>query len=244
MFGLENVFPASPPRLSQKCDFGLCVLSVFFVALTLPCLIFRYLPMVDLPQHEAIVSIMLNLHKRSFGFESYYAWAPTRTLYVAPYMLAIAAAKLTQLRFAMHLVVFCAALSYPLGILLCLRALDRPAYLSFLACPLVYNQSFFWGFIHFNFAMGLAFTTLAALVGSWSKNKALLVAVLSMLTALTHVYGLLVLGAYVGLWILFGDRQAALRRLPALAPALAALVAWVVLLPRAHGFGCSSGAAL
>jgi hypothetical protein len=236
VFGLENVFRASPSRLSQKYDFGLCVLSVFFVTLTLPCLVFRYLPMVDLPQHEAIVSIMLNLHKRSLGFDSYYVWAPTRTLYVAPYMLAIAVAKLTQLRFAMHVVVFCVALSYPLGVLLCLRTLGRPAYLGFLAFPLVYNQTFFWGFIHFNFAMGLAFATIAALVGSWSKNKALLVAVLSMLTALSHVYGLLVLGAYVGLWILLGDRRAALRRLPALAPALAALVAWAVLLPRAHGF--------
>ena len=137
---------------------------------------------------------------------------------------------------AMHGVVFCAVLSYPVGILLCLRALGRPAYLGLLAIPLVYNHSFFWGFVHFNFAIGLAFLTLAVLIGNWSGRKAILVIILSIVTTLTHVYGLIVIGAYTGLWMLLGDRRVVSSRLWALAPAFIGFVVWSGMLVRAQGF--------
>ena len=90
VFGLSNLSQSIPGRSSPRCDGWTWVTFAIFVALTLPCLAFRYLPMVDLPQHEAIVSIMAQLHNRTLGFDSYYAWAPTRTLYIAPYALGAA----------------------------------------------------------------------------------------------------------------------------------------------------------
>ncbi len=236
VFGLSNLSQSIPGRSSPRCDGWTCAALAIFVALTLPCLSFRYLPMVDLPQHEAIVSIMAQLHNRSLGFDSYYTWAPTRTLYIAPYALGVALARLMSLNHAMHGVVFCAVLSYPVGILACLRALGRPAYLALLAIPLVYNHSFFWGFVHFNFAIGLAFLTLAMLIGNWSGGKAILVVLLSIATTLTHVYGLIVIGVYVGLWMLFGDRRVVSSRLWALAPAFIGFVVWLGMLVRAQGF--------
>ena len=192
--------------------------------------------MVDLPQHEAIVSIMLNLHNRNFNFDSYYNWAPARTLYIAPYVMGFALSHFMSVSCAMHIIVFCAVLSYLIGILLCLRALSRPAYLGLLAMPFVYNQSFYWGFVNFNLAIGLAFIALSLLIGNWSTLKTFLFVVVSIATALTHVYGLVLLGSYMGLWLLLGERRAALSRVVALIPAALALAVWLVLVSNAHGF--------
>ena len=192
--------------------------------------------MVDLPQHEAIVSILRHLHDRNFGFDSYYRWAPAGTLYIAPYLMGYALAHFVSVAMAMHIVVFCSVLSYPVGIVLCLRALGRPTYLGLLAMPFVYNQSFFWGFVNFNFAVGLSFVTLSFLISDWSPRKAVAVALLSVVIAITHVYGLILLGSYMVIWLLLGERRAAARRLVALTPAALALVLWLAFASNAPGF--------
>jgi hypothetical protein len=206
------------------------------VALALPCLAFRYLPMVDLPQHEAIVSILRHLHDRNFGFDSYYRWAPVGTLYIAPYLAGFALSHFISVATAMHIVVFCSVLSYPIGIMLCLRALKRSAYLGLLAMPFVYNQSFFWGFVNFKLALGLSIIALSLLIGEWSARKAVTFALLSLVIAVTHVYGLVLLASYMVIWLLLGERKAAAKRLVALIPAAAALVLWLVLLSNARGY--------
>ena len=237
VFGLSSFCRSTPGGSSPKCDGWTWIVLASFVVLALPCLVFRYLPMVDLPQHEAIVSIMRHLHDRSFGFDSYYAWAPLRTLYVAPYALAVALTRFMSLSQAVHSVVFCAVLSYPIAVLVGLRAVGRPAYLALSAIPLVYNQSFYWGFVHFNFAIGLAFLTLAVLVGTWSRGKATAAVCLSVIATLTHVYGFILIAAYMGLWLIFGDWRKVSKRLLPLAPAAAGFVVWLVLLVRAPGAG-------
>jgi hypothetical protein len=207
------------------------------VATALPCLVYRYLPMVDLPQHEAIVSILRHLHDGYYGFDSYYRWAPLGTLYVAPYLVGYALSHFMSIATAMHIVVFCSVLSYPIGIMLCLRALRRPAYLGFLAVPFIYNQSFFWGFVNFNLALGLSIIALSLLIGDWSLRKAAVFALLSLVIAATHVYGLMLLGSYMVIWLLLGERKAAARRLVALIPTAITFVLWLVLLSNAPGYG-------
>ena len=219
------------PRSQMWLIFALFALS------TLPCLAFQYLPMTDLPQHEAIVSIMRHMHDPSYGFDRYYQWALGRTLYVFPYFLAVLLAFVVPVRLALHLVVFIAALSYPLGVLLTLRALKRPLWISLLALPLVYNRAFFWGFVNFNLGMGIAFIALSLLVGVWSNKKGIIVALLCLLSAVTHVYGLLLLASYVVVWFLCGDRRALLFRVVWMLPAFAALAAWALFAANAPGYG-------
>jgi len=234
--GLSNVLPvAIIRRLAVRIELG-WVVFVLSAALALPCIVFQYLPMVDLPQHEAILSIMLHLRSVAFGFDSYYTWAAGRTLYIIPYAAGFVLAQVMPLRLALHIVVFCTVLSYPLGIMLCLRALGRPLYLGLFALPLMYNQSFYWGFINFNLAIGLGFIALSLLIGNWSRRKAFLVVLVSLATALTHVYGLVMLGSYMGLWLILGERRAASRRFIALIPAALALALWLGLLSKARGF--------
>ena len=199
------------------------------VVASLPCLTFRYLPMTDLPQHEAIVSIMRHMHDPSYGFERYYDWALDRTLYVFPYFLAAGLSFLLPVRMALHITVFLATLSYPLGILLTLRALNKRLILTLLALPLLYNRGFFWGFIHFNLGLGIAFIVLSQLVGPWSKKKGWRVAGLCLLSAVTHVYGLVLLSSYALAWFVAGERRQLLSRITWFLPALLALGCWAIL---------------
>lgn len=221
---------AEPPWIC----FAVVVLSVLSC---LPCLTFEYLPMTDLPQHEAIVSIMRHMHDPSYGFERYYDWAFDRTLYIFPYLFATALAYVVPLRWAMHVTVFLAVLSYPVGMLLTLRALRRPQALALLALPLVYSRAFFWGFINFSFGLGLAFLALSVLVGSWSRRKGWVLAGLCVLTALTHVYGLLFLFGYTACWLLFGERREVGHRLVWMVPSALGLVGWGLFAASAPGYG-------
>ena len=182
--------------------------------------------MTDLPQHEAIVSIMRHMHDPSFGFERYYDWALNRTLYVLPYFLATGLAYLVPVRLALHITVFISTLSYPLGILMTLRALKKPLILTLLALPILYNRSFFWGFIHFNFGIGIAFIALSQLVGPWSRKSGWIVACLGLLTAITHVYGLVLLFTYALVWLLVGERRRLLVRVIWILPSAVALGGW------------------
>lgn len=219
------------PRWLLGAMLGLCLIS------TLPCLAFEYLPMTDLPQHQAIVSIMRHMHDPAYGFEAYYEWALGRTLYVFPYFLALGLSFLIPLGWALRITVFVATLSYPLGVLLMLRALKKPLGLTLLALPLLYNRSFFWGFIHFNLGLGLAFIVLSELVGPWSRGKGWRVAGLSLLSATTHVYGLLLLSLYALAWLIVGERRKLLSRVAWLAPAAIALGVWGSLVAKAPRFG-------
>ena len=139
------------------------------VVLTLPCLVFPYLPMTDLPQHVAIVSIMRHLYDPAYGFSAHYTWALDRTLYVFPYLLALGFSYFLPVKLAVQVVVFWSVVSYPLGIVMFLHAARRPLWLGLLALPIAYHRGFFWGFVHFSMGVGLAFMTLSLLVGSWSR---------------------------------------------------------------------------
>ena len=200
--------------------------------------------MTDLPQHEAIVSIMRHLHDPSFGFERYYDWALNRTLYVFPYMLATGLAYVMPVRMALHITVFIATLSYPLGVMMTLRALKKPLILTLLALPLLYNRAFFWGFIHFNFGIGIAFMALSQLVGPWSRKSGWRVASLCLLTAITHVYGLILLFMYAAAWLLVGERRQLLLRATRMLPAAVALGAWGIFAANAPGYGVTEWAPL
>ena len=219
------------PRWMFGAMLVVCVIS------SLPCLAFKYLPMTDLPQHEAIVSIMRHMHDPAYGFQSYYDWAWDRTLYVFPYFLALGLSFLVPLHWALRITVFVATLSYPLGVLLTLRALKKPLALTLLALPLLYNRSFYWGFIHFNLGLGLAFIALSELLGPWSRGKGWRVAGLSLLSAATHVYGLALLSLYLLAWLLAGERRKLLSRVPWFVPGVIALGTWGILAAKAPGFG-------
>jgi len=208
------------------------------VALATPTLLLGYLPMTDLPQHLAVTSMLKHLDDPRFGFSEYYELAPWRTLYLLPYGLVLALAKLLPLEIAMRIAVFLSVVAYPLGVMALLRATGRSHALALLALPLMYNRAFFWGFINFNLALGLSFFAMALLerrVRSLPSKLAL--AALCTAIPLTHVYGIpLVLGYAAVALALRRDRALRSWALP-LAPLGIGAVAWFALGRHAVGRG-------
>jgi hypothetical protein len=206
------------------------------VVLGAPTLLLAYLPMTDLPQHLAIARILQKHGDPAFGFAAWYEIDLARTLYVLPYALALALAKLLPLALAMRAVVFLSVIAYPLGLLALLHATRRPLQATLLAFPLAYNTAFYWGFINFNLAIGLALGALALLVRpqpTWRSDAVLLL--LLVAAALTHAYGPALFCAGAVGWALFVDRR--VLRLRVVVPALVAVAAWAALGGRARGYG-------
>ena len=201
--------------------------ALLLAALLAPCAVLAYLPMTDLPQHLATVSILLHLDDPRFGFAKFYEPAWDRTLYALPYLLTMAIARLAPLEVSMRIVVVLALVSLPVGIWALLRSLGKPEWLALLALPLVYNRAFFWGFVNFQLALGLALLALAILVRppqGWRSQLAL--AGLCALIVFSHPYGLCMLAGYVVLWLVFGERRALVGYALGLAPLWLGLLAW------------------
>ena len=201
--------------------------ALLLVLLLAPCATLAYLPMTDLPQHLAAMSILLHLDDPRFGFAAFYEPAWDGSLYALPYLLAMALAPLVSLEVGMRVVVVLSLVLLPIGLWSLLRALGKPEWLVLLAIPIVYNRLFFWGFVNNQLALGLALLALAILVRpprGWASELAL--AALCTLIVLTHPYGILMLAGYMFLWLLFGERRALGRHALGLSPLLLGVLAW------------------
>jgi len=72
----------SSPLSEPESAFARWLPPTAIVVLAAPCLFLAYLPMTDLPQHLAVMSILKNLGDPTFAFDAYYEAAPDRILYL------------------------------------------------------------------------------------------------------------------------------------------------------------------
>lgn len=183
----------------------LALTVVVIVVAALPTLVFRFLPMTDLPQHVAIASILEHHSDPTYGFAQYYNVEWFHTPYVLPYALAVFVAKVLALSTAMRIVVFLSTIAYPLGLLAIMRASDKPAWFALFAVPLMFHRAFFWGFIAFDLSIGLSLAAYACVIGARrSLPRDVGFCVLTLASTFTHVYGLALLIGLVGLHAIFG----------------------------------------
>lgn len=171
----------------------------------LPTLVFRYLPMTDLPQHAAIASILDHHSDPVYGFAEYYDVDWFHTPYVLPYALAVLIANVSSLSIAMRIVVFLSTIAYPVGLLAVVRASGKPPWFALFGVPLMFHRAFFWGFISFDLSIGLSLAAYACVLGPRrSLAHDILFCVFSLATTFTHVYGLALLIGLVGLHACLG----------------------------------------
>ena len=96
-------------RLANSTGFALVAIA----ALAAPTLLLAYLPMTDLPQHTAVLSMLLHMDDPAFGFDAFYRVALERTLFLIPYGIGLGLATVLPLELAMRGVVFLALVAYP-----------------------------------------------------------------------------------------------------------------------------------
>lgn len=174
---------------------------VFAVAVALTataCMAFRYLPMVDLPQHYAMVSVFTHHGDPSYGFADRFTFDLLHRPYASVYLVAAALAKVLPLEIAMRLVVAACTVLPLVGLRALLAAAERPKHLALFAVPFAFGSLWHWGFLNFIAGTGLLLVALSLVVRlarAPSRRTAIYLALLSLLVLVTHVHGMFMLTA-------------------------------------------------
>lgn len=207
----------------RPTDDRIVIAAMALVALL--CVAFRYLPMVDLPQHYAMVSILRHHGDPSWDFARRYAFDFVSRPYATVYLLATALAWVMPLAAAMRIVVATCVIAPFVGLFLLLRATDRPTLPVLFVLPFAFGALFHWGFLNFLLGTGMFLAGLALVVRAQERPRAAIaLAVFAPLLLLTHFHGLVMLLVTAPLFA-FGFGGKLRRVIVALVPAglLAAL---------------------
>ena len=176
-------------------------LPVIWIALTIFALVpiwhQRMLPMLDTPNHLALVRAWHNYHDPSYRIADYY----TLRIRPVPYFLFYLTIHLLLYVFSIEVAnkIFLSAylILFPLSILALARALRRSPWLALAAFPLAFNQNWIYGFSSFLMGTCFMFFALAALIGWLNDGRRWHLFALSVSTILAYF-------GHVMPWFCFG----------------------------------------
>ncbi len=201
------------------------------------CVAFRYLPMVDLPQHYAMVSILLHRTDPAWGFVQRYTTDFLHRPYATVYWLGEALGWVMPLGAAMRIVVAVCTVAPFAGAAALLGAIGRPRVWLLPAIPFAFGSLWHWGFLNFLLGTGMFLGGLALVVvavqrpSRWASAS---LGVLGFALFCTHFHGLvmLLMFAPVFAWA-WRDEKAGraplVKALAPLAPSAVAAAAFVLL---------------
>ncbi|HEY2743013.1 MAG TPA: hypothetical protein VGL86_00260 [Polyangia bacterium] len=175
-------------RASGK-DRGLdAALALFAGAVAALLLGFRFLPMLDLPQHAAQLSAWVHYDDPRFGFRDQFVvnW---RTPYLTCYLLARPLAALVGVLAALKLLVVAASVATMLALRQLARARGHDEWFCLAGAPLSLGYSFYGGFLAFLVATPLALFAVAAALAhaaAPTPRRGLAVTLLLVATLATH----------------------------------------------------------
>ena len=122
------------------------------------------LPLVDLPQHLHLISVLHRLSDPTTLFPETFGIRPVVTPYLGVYYCVSLLNWLVPLQTAMRLFLTAYVAGLPLALAFLLRSLRRPAWPALLAIPFAYGDSFAWGFLNYCSALPLTFLSLGLFV--------------------------------------------------------------------------------
>jgi hypothetical protein len=198
----------------------------------------KYLPMTDLPQHAAQVSIVRNLHDPAFGFEGHYEihwFTPYCLGTLIPLLLSECFGLLTSMKLLLSLIV----LSLPLCLHLLMREVGADPWWALAGFLVFFGQSFYWGFVSYLLALPLGVLFAFWMMRhrhqpSWSSG--VMLSLVGVLVFFAHGIVFAVMGATAGVFMLLEVRT--LRALAIrFAPLLALLLFFLVWLAWEHREG-------
>lgn len=208
------------------------VFALLALLTCLPIWTVDFLPMVDLPQHAAQVSVLRHWHDAECGYAQLYEinWF---TPYWLGYLLAYALSWLVPVATSFRILLCLVLVGTPWIVRLLVRDLDGDEWWSLLCFPLGFGTTLAWGF--FNFVVAIPLTLLVlregfrySRLGGWKLGLRL--GLLCASLALAHVLALAFAGLLVGAVV--AAESPSWRALPRrLAPLLLAVplpVAWVL----------------
>lgn len=252
----------TPPRRLDRLT-ALAPQALFeagFAAVTLgmaaPAWAARHLPLQDLPQHLAAISVLRRL-LFSGSLDATFEATLSRTQYLLVYGLGVPLSALVGVASAGKLIVTLTVVSLPYALRFLLRRMGRDERLAALSWPLLWNPQMLLGFLNFLLGVPIALVALGLLLpldAPRSRGRELALAALSLAAFYAHLipYGVLGLGSLLLLrapspWggassgtpaapgeALRAFLGAAWRHLRFLVPSLAAVLLWALRTPAAQ----------
>lgn len=122
------------------------------------------IPLVDLPQHLHLISVLHRLDDASTLFPEYFARRPELTPYLGYYYVVSLLNWLLPLELANRIFLSAVVAGLPLSLAFLLRSLNRPAWPALLALPFAWGDSFAWGFVNYCASLPLAIVTCGCFV--------------------------------------------------------------------------------
>lgn len=207
------------------------VFLALVAASVLPLWVARFLPMVDLPGHLALINVLHHLHDPSLRFGEFFAARPEFTPYLGFYWTVHLLSYVLPVEVAARLFLTAYAIGLPVATLGLVRALGRSRWLALFALPLTYTFELYIGFINYIAALALLVGSLAVYAArlrgrfagrGWDAAMVLL----PLACMATHVqpYSFFVAGLAVMLFAYPGFRA---RAMAMAAPSLALFLWWM-----------------
>ena len=199
----------------------------------------RQLPMVDLPQHLHLISVLHRLDDPTTLYPQVFAARAELTPYLGYYYLVSLLSWVVPLELANRLFLSAMVVGLPLATAFLLRSLGRPRWPAVLTLPFAYGDSFGWGFINSNASFVLALLDAGLFVRALTdagrrRRWAVAHACVLVAVVLMHVQGFLFLALGLPFLLLTtrvpedGPRRPLRPRLPAVLSTLPAVVLFLV----------------
>ncbi len=195
----------------------------------------RQLPMVDLPQHLHLISVLHRLDDPTTLYPQVFAARAELTPYLGYYYPVSLLSWIVPLELANRLFLSAMVLGLPLSTAFLLRSLGRPRWPAVLTLPFAYGDSFGWGFVNSSASFVLALLSAGLFVRALTdaprrRRWALAQALVLIGVVLMHVQGFLFLALALPFLLLTtkvpedGPGRPLRPRLPAVLSTLPAVV--------------------
>lgn len=193
----------STPATRSTAQLARVLFEAGFAAVTLgmaaPAWATRHLPLQDLPQHLAAISVLRRL-LFSGSLDGYFEATLSRTQYLLVYALGVPLSALLGVAVAGKLLVTLTVVSLPYALRFLLRRMGRDERLATLSWPLLWNPQMLLGFLNFLLGVPIALVALGLLLPLHvprSRAREGGLAALSLAAFYAHIipYGVLGLGS-------------------------------------------------
>jgi len=252
--------PVSAPRVDRTAWIPRVLFELGFAGVTFgmaaPAWACRHLPLQDLPQHLAAVSVLRRL-LFSGSLDAYFEATLSRTQYLLVYGIGVPLSAVVGVETAGKLLVTLTVVSLPYALRYLLGKMGRDPRLAALAWPLVWNPQMLLGFLNFLLGVPIALVALGLLLplgAPRTRRREVALAGLSLAAFYAHLvpYGVLGLGSLLlvrlpalmevgssprpaAVWAaLRADAGTAWQHLRFLLPSLGAVAVWALRTPAAQ----------
>ena len=216
---------------------GLAI-AVALYAVVAPFVVTRYPPMTDLPFHAASTSSLRHYWDPTFHQREQFVWRPIAVPYMSMYAIGAVLMLIFPALVAVKIAAAIMVALVPAGLAVMFHGMKKSPLLGLLGLGLAWCNLTHWGFLNFVGALGLFAMCVGLtlrLLDAPSKQRQVALALALVALFFTHIFRYpFAISAVVGTAVVMYPATRRFRPIVApLVPAVALMLAWLVLRPKA-----------